>query len=226
MGRILIIDDDVNFSQVLKKRLQHHFHDDIIVYNQVTEELLNGHLWDLVFLDIEMGNINGIDIAKQLKRKQRAPLVIFVSNKEGLIHNTLEVQPFYFIRKNFLDTDINSALSLLRSIKFRIREMIQIKEDVLDIQDIIYVESSNHIVTVTMTTSKIMYRMTLEEISKLLKPYLCIRIHRSFIINMRYIDRWYSNRVILKDGLEIEIGRKFQMEAKRCYQEAKLDGFI
>lgn len=226
MGRIIIIDDDVEFSKVLKRKLQHHFPEEIAVFNTIDEEFLQTNFLDLVFLDIEMGSVNGMDVARILKRRKDAPLVIFVSNQEGLIHDTLELQPFYFIRKQYLETDLNIAMSLLKGIHFRIRESVAIGEDVYDVKDIIYLESTNHTISVVSKSGRKEYRNTLDVLAKQLSPYLCIRVHRSFIINMRYIERFYSHYITLITGEHIEVGRKFQAEAKKAYQEAKLDGYI
>lgn len=219
MGRIVSIDDDVNFSLCLQEKLRSYVKDEVLLFNNFDIEALENYILDLVFLDIDMNTINGIDVAKELNKRKDLPIIIFVSNQEGLIHDSLVVQPFYFIRKQYLEEDLHSAFALLATTKFRTSMKVKIGTDIINIQDMIYVESRNHHITVYTKTTTYQYRMTLTDVADILSSYQCVRIHRSYIVNMHYIERWYSTRVVLINKIEIEIGRKYQLEAKRRYQE-------
>lgn len=226
MGKILVIDDDIQFGEVLREKLQDKFDDEVKVFDEVDYDVLNQYAVDLVFLDIEMGIVNGVDVAKVLRKRKDNPIIIFVSSKEGMIHNSLGAQPFYFVRKESLDMDLNSAFSLLKSANFRVSKKVMITDQLVDLQDLNYIEAANHYLTLYMNGDPVIVRMTMDEIGKLLENDSCVRIHRSYIVNLLAIDHWYRNRVILKDGKELEIGRKYQTEARHAYQEAKLSGHI
>lgn len=226
MGYIISIDDDFNFSLYLKKKLKMYFSDEILIFNKVDFKVLDTYVLDLVFLDIEMNDVNGIEVAKQLKMRKDVPVIIFVSNKEGLIHSSLSVQPFYFVRKNHLDKDLYNAFSLLSATQFRTTSIVRIGKEILDVTDIIYVESHSHDSFIHTKNGIYQQRIALEKVAMILLTYQCLRVHRSFIINVKYIDKWCTTKVVMTNGIEIEIGRKFQEKARRSYQDMKLKGIV
>lgn len=226
MGQIISIDDDLNFSLQLKEKLKTYFMDEILIFNKVDFDVLDTYVLDLVFLDIEMNDINGIEVAKKLKMRKDMPIIIFVSNREGLIHASLEVQPFYFVRKNHLDKDLDNAFCLLSAIKFRSDSMVKIGKEILDAKDIIYVESHSHNSIIHTKNGEYQQRVSLEKVAMILTTYQCLRIHRSFVVNVKYIEKWCATKVIMANGIEIEIGRKFQGVAKKKYQNMLLTGVL
>ncbi|MFV0393973.1 MAG: LytR/AlgR family response regulator transcription factor [Coprobacillaceae bacterium] len=228
MGKIIILDDDKQFSEILKEKVKPFFkeNEEIVIFEDFHKEYFETNEIELVFLDIEMGVVNGIDVAKEIRLVKNNPIIIFVSSKEGLIHNTLEVQPLYFIRKTKLDEDIKSAFSLLRTVNFRGDDTIEVGGVIIKINDILYIESSDHKITFQLKDDKFTCRGTLESMEKQLEEYHFVRSHRSFVLNVRQVDRHYRSKVILKTGEKIDIGRKYQEAIKAKYREVRLSGII
>lgn len=228
MGKVAIIDDDKQFANVLKLKIEPFFktHGDIIVFDSFDKKYFQKHNISIVFLDIEIGVVNGIHVAKEIRQLENSPIIIFVSNKDGLVHNTLEVQPLYFIRKTKLEEDVTKALSLLRTVSFRENDTIDVGGTIIKIKDILYIESSDHKITFNTIDNKLTCRGTLESMVEQLEDYYFVRAHRSYVLNIRQIERHYSSRVILKTGQTIEIGRRYQQGIKTKYREVKLNGII
>ena len=98
---IAIVDDDVDFSselqQYVKKfieRLYTRYEIDIINNNFFNNTL--DKTYDIVFLDIDLKEINGINIGKKLLVSEANPIIIFVSSRDDLVFSSLSVRPFYF----------------------------------------------------------------------------------------------------------------------------------
>ena len=73
---------------------------------------------DLVFLDIEMPEMNGIDTGRAIKDVNEEIEIVFVSNKEDQVFNALRLRPFGFVRKSEFFKDLNDVLkSYLKKIK-------------------------------------------------------------------------------------------------------------
>ena len=70
--------------------------------------------FDIVFLDIEMPGIDGISVCRKIREVAPQTIVVFVSNKEELVFQTFEVQPFRFIRKSELKEVVTSLVDLRR----------------------------------------------------------------------------------------------------------------
>lgn len=228
MGKIVILDDDRKFAELLKEKIKPFFKegDLLMICQEFDRRHFEDNEIDLVFLDIEMGVVNGINVAKELKKLKCSPIIIFVSNKEGLVHNTLEVQPLYFIRKTKLDQDIKSAFSLLRNAHFRKDDTIVAGGVVIKINEILYIESSDHKITIYLNGDSYTFRGTLDSMVKQLEEYHFVRAHRSFVLNVRQVDRHYRNSVVLKTGEKIDIGRKYQDAVKEKYREVRLSGIL
>ena len=97
---ILICDDNTAFAMQLQKDINEYFHNPNMITNVITDHFdqIEG-TYDVIFMDIELNDKNGIEIAKYHKDKHNC-LVIFTSSHENLVFNTFQVEPFQFIRKN------------------------------------------------------------------------------------------------------------------------------
>lgn len=225
--RVGIIDDDVAFSLMLQKRLEADLGYHASIYNGENIKEVKQAVLDLLFLDIEIGeDISGIAIAKEIHSWTRRPLVIFISNSDDLMHTSFEAQPLYFIRKTRIEEDLVKAYSILDEIKFYSNDQIEFVGHSLPVSEIRYVDSSDHKVTFHLREGNIVCRATLAAVEDALNDYSFVRIHRSYVINLREVARHFSDRVILKDGKEIDIGRKYYPSFKEIYKEAKLNGLL
>lgn len=111
---ILICDDNTAFAIQLQKDISKYFHNPNMNINVVTDHFdqIEG-TYDVIFMDIELNDKNGIEIAKYHKDKHNC-LVIFTSSHENLVFNTFQVEPFQFIRKNHYDYDKNIVFKQLK----------------------------------------------------------------------------------------------------------------
>ena len=108
--KVLILDDDINCIGLLKNIISEYFDDVEYVLNDYYEKC------DIYFLDIDLDNVNGIDIAKEIKKINPNSLLVFVSHREDLIFDALETFPYSFIRKSQLDKDMDNVLNKVKEI--------------------------------------------------------------------------------------------------------------
>ena len=231
MYQAVIVDDEEDVLQSTKAMLAEQFNKEntAVAFDFFTkgEDFLsmfeeNFH-YDIIFLDIEMPGIDGISLCRRIRQISKDSLVIFISNKEELVFQTFEVQPFRFIRKSEL-TDLCPSLvdSIIKELKRRSPQTFTITEsggDVFsfDARNILYVEAQRKeckIVTARKSTSIKMKFMDLEEV---LKRYHFIRIHRSFLVNMDYIFRITKTSVILTNDEELPISRGSSNDLKQVF---------
>lgn len=232
---IAICDDDLNFRNLLEKHLKTYFEERSMSLNffhfSCGEILLKEDLlFDLVFLDIEMGLINGIDTGKELKRRNPHNIIFVITSYEGYLDDAFKINAFRFLSK---------PLNILRLYKALDDAMELIKNDIIVFcdtktgvnvrictKDIIYIEIEKRktkIVTVNGTyysTEKIaVWKNKLNGIS-----FVCP--HSSYIVNLDYsINHTRSLLVlakkdlngIIKETYEITIAPKRQAEIKRMF---------
>ncbi len=177
--------------------------------------MLSQHFrFDIVFLDIEMPGIDGISVCRKIREIAPETIVVFVSNKEELVFQTFEVQPFRFIRKSELKEVVASLVdALLTEINRRSPQIIILQEptggDVFsfDIRTILYIEAQRKDCKIVTIKSESVARIKLSDFEIKLKPYGFIKTHRSYLVNPQHIAQIKRNCVLLENCLEIPISR-------------------
>lgn len=106
---IAICDDEINDITILKKYISRYNvetdnnNNNIVVSSFLSaKELLldySNNRYDVVLLDIEMPDINGMDLAKQLRETADDPFIVFTTSCPEYMHESFEVQPFQFLTK-------------------------------------------------------------------------------------------------------------------------------
>lgn len=186
---------------------------------------------DVLFLDIQMPDITGIEFLKTLEHK---PLVVFTTAYAEHALQGFELDVADYLLKPF---DFNRFLKSINKITQRLKvepdsrpseksEFIFIKDGAkqvkIPLSSIQYIKGSREYVTVVMTDKKIMSLQTMRSMEELL-PDDFIRIHNSFIISLAAVDTIYKNK--LQVGGEIfPIGityKKKVFEAFERYYPAK-----
>ena len=151
-----------------------------------------------LFLDIEMPEINGIDF-------------IFVTNMDHLVYDVSRIAPFGFVRKSKLHPEIVDALNRLFKIvnKHNKSLLIQNPEGIYKVKldSILWASIYRNIIEIHTTNGTIQTRSTLKSFLLQL-PECFLKINKSFIINMNYVDELHLTTVVMVDKQEIPINSR------------------
>ena len=223
--QIAVCDDEEEFCQKIKNSLEKTVsNDDEIKYFNNGIELLN-HMrkdnFDIVYLDIEMPSMNGIETAEQLLQINRGILIIFVSSYSCYISKAFKLDAFQFLIKEFADeNEIISEYSRAKE-KFRIEHYLySIKKKEETINTIAYIESKNrHLYAVTIDGQEHEFRSKMNDEEKKLKAFNFVRIYESVLVNMIYIRRIDSSSLTLKYhiGKQLPISRRYKESLMNKY---------
>lgn len=83
------------------------------------------------------------------------------------------------------------------------------------VRDIVYLEARRNYCQVSLADgNSLSLSMPMNEVHEYLPPRLFKRVHRSFVVNLEHVDTYIGNRVILKGGKEISIGREYKMKVQ------------
>lgn len=213
--KIAICDDELIFREQLKKELEAYYCslDVLIVSTCSGEELLTAcekAQFDLIFLDIEMPGQNGLEVAKCLQIKNEKSKIIFLTSHTELAMDGYEVQAFRFLGKPVNRKKLYEALEAFeKSIQKEVR--IAITEDgvlhYLSSEEIRYIESQNVYLNIVMQEKEHRIRKKLKEIINDLPTEMFVMIHRSYIVNMKYIRSFEGNQVVLDDGTILPVSK-------------------
>ncbi|MFH1853258.1 MAG: LytTR family DNA-binding domain-containing protein [Candidatus Neomarinimicrobiota bacterium] len=219
----LIIDDEAPARRVIQKYLE-----DVPGVTVAAEcrnafealEALHEHHPDLIFLDINMPKLSGLDFLRTLSRP---PLVIITTAYREHAIDGFDLDVVDYLHKPFA---LDRFLKALQKARARLApqpaetivkpaepaktedQFIFVKEDKkvvrVDLKDILYLESVGDYVRVVTGRKALVTYMSLKKMADLLSPLLFPRIHKSYIVNIAHIDSIADNRVrVREDSLPI-----------------------
>ncbi len=185
-------------------------------------EVLSKNSVDVIFTDINMPDLNGLDFVKALNYK---PLIVFTTAYSEYAVEGFKADAIDYLLKPFGYNDfLKSANKVLKQTELiknnkqsqeETQDYIFVKADYKQIKintsDILYIEGmSEYIKIFTFGNPPVITLMPLKEIEQRLKPGQFIRIHRSFIINMNMIEEYSKSGVKLKSSSTLPIGDQYR----------------
>ena len=215
--RVAICDDESYWRESLKKYLNEYEKNNHIQI--LTEYFSSGYLllqsvsdFDVIFMDYQMENLNGIETAGRIRDRNKNCIIIFVSAYPDVALDTFEVDAFRFLTKPINKEKLFRSLDdYLKAEKgqFLIFKThngnIKLKE-----ADIIYCEAvQRHTIIYTADTS---YEAptNIRNVEKMLPAGKFMRCHKSFIISFYHIRSYDNNEITLDRNYKAYIGRKYQ----------------
>lgn len=235
MTKILICDDDSVFANKLsckiRKVLDEMRRPAQIYIFQYAEEIPPKLLseCDIAILDVDFykKKYTGIDIARQIRKIQKEAIIIFVTNYPEYAPEGYEVQAFRYLLKNEIGSKLKRYLlqSFVRLSETKRYFQIPQAGDVVTISldSILYIEAQLHLVVVHMSETNAgnpttySYYSTLSSIEEELSHQGFLRIHKSYLVNMRHLQKYMSKEAVLSDGTSLKVSEKNYAEQKKKY---------
>ncbi|MCL6293828.1 LytR/AlgR family response regulator transcription factor [Jejuia spongiicola] len=220
----IIIEDEIPAQRVLKNFIGKIPNLNLVDTFKAAIEansFLNTNTADVVFLDINLPDISGLDFIKTIKKP---PAIIMTTAYPDYAANSFEldtivdylVKPFSFDR--FLKA-INKAKDRIEIPKSSNEEkevetiFLNVDKTLhkLTLNTILYIESDRNYITVVTETQKLSYIDSLKNWTTKLPENQFIQVHKSFIINRKFIDKISGNTLFIKEN-KIPIGRTYKQE--------------
>lgn len=223
---VLILDDDKRFAEKIHHDLFNRFSGicDRTSFDIITEHFENINFqskYDIAFIDIDLNHQNGIEIAKYIRQAGICTIIVFVTAHAHLVYNSLTARPFFFLRKDNYQNDLEVLFDLIDD-SFDDGYLLPIKfhgsNEVVAINEIIYVECVAHSLIIhtinkTYTDSRLL-KTFLEDTAS----YDFVQIHKSFAINLNYLLSYTANEVTLAGNNILNIGRAYKTNFLELYQ--------
>jgi two-component system, LytTR family, response regulator len=220
---VLIADDEKLSREAVKLQLKNHEQFEIVAECKNGRETLTQIVEqkpDIIFLDIQMPYMTGLEVLKQLEHEY-SPAIIIISAYDNYALKAFEIDAIDYLVKPFTDdrfqkaldkalksrnrghdqllSDKNSLVELQHLMKKMLQDeqtaALSIKDNtkisVVQTSDIIYIEAAGNYVTVFTTNKKYLHKDTLQSLEENL-PSFFIRIHKSVIVNSTHIMEFHS----------------------------------
>lgn len=234
MIHILICDDDPTFTSLLAEKIVHQPSyskrrmkvECINNPTTITSETLRKV--DILFLDIDMGSINGMKLAKHLRKHRKDAVLIFVTNYGEYAAEGYEVNAFRFLSKLKLDEKLplyfEQALAECQARSRVLSVMCQGEEVAIPLDRLIYAATANGLVEFHLDDADrpiFLGRITMHDLEQKLEEDGFLRVHKEFLVNMMYIRKLLSSGVTLQNGEKLMVSMHNYPKIKKKYMEWK-----
>ena len=166
--------------------------------------------FDILLLDIEMGAINGVELAKTVRMENDAVQMIFVTGFPDFIAEGYEVSAVHYLMKpvdrDKLFSALDRAAANLGKSERRLRVTFERRTDYVPLPKILYIEAQKQYVRIVTEGDEYRMKASLVETAAQLDEFF-FPCQRSFIVNLRHVARILPDRVVLKNGAEVPISR-------------------
>ena len=228
--KICICDDDKKIHYTIRSLINKFIDHDLlyeIVDTYTAEQLIDLHLrqntYDIIFLDIEMQKLSGIDAAEKIRTIAPKTIIIFISNFPSYVFDTFRVEALHFMVKPISELEFSNvferALTKFKSINSTISLKWQSERYVIRIDTIKYIEGYKRHITVYTKNGTYEAIGKIPDLLKELSPHGFIRTHQGFIVNMDQIKRFDSTDVVLFDETKVMISVRKRAEALQKFDK-------
>lgn len=226
--RILICDDEVRYIQPLRKCLEQYMAEHNIP-SEITETvapqkiLLSKEVYDIAFLDIQMENVDGLTLAKELRQRNRKTALFFITNYEGYQDNAMDLQALRYFKKPFepdrLIAGLDKALEYIDGAYVDVFLYSGGVQQRVLVDDILYLTLDGRKVAIQTAKSRFLVTGKLEEWIERFPHIFFRQPHKSFLVNLHHVERYAYSELQMSDGTRIPIAPKKQPEFRRIWFE-------
>lgn len=228
---IAILDKDAAFRGRLLESLTrlcgaYGFEPCINGYSNPKELEENQLPFDLLMMNTDFGEpfTDGIAWVKQQEPSSRYLHLMYVSEHEDKVFEAMETKPIAFVRKSCLETDLKKALKWYQDKLNYLPGFVIIpegrKRHVYMPDEIIYLYSNGHYIDIFLLDGeRKVVRGKMDDIEKYIGFYGFLRIHTSYLVNIKHIDNIDRKKVYLCNKTVIQPSRKYQ---KYVYEKLKI----
>lgn len=234
MFKIAICDDEKIFRENIKKYVEKYLNQKDILFEIDTfnsgKEFLNMGIemvqYEIVFLDINMDEIDGIATAKKIREYSSEMQIIFATAYIDYSLEGYKVGAVRYLLKNSINFDKSifecmdatldrmNYVALKKSFKFN-----ECERDVL-LERILYIESRLHKLEFHIMEDRLtVYTLygTLNELEKDMQEFKFLRIHQSFLVNLKHIKNIANYKLILSNNQELVVPKARYKDVKNAF---------
>ena len=228
---IAIIDDEEEWLKKEKDNIKNFYNEKKIQIDTYFsgEELLKSDIcYDLVFMDIELGEgkEDGFIILKKYQIKNKNVVLIIMTTHTEFSRKGYQVNAFRYIDKLCMKEELPEALNSVGE-RMDYNQFIEVPITGIGMQKIlcnkiIYIETNNNTVFINTTTEKLLCQERLKDIVEKIENKGFYQVHRAYLVNLKWIDKFTEQNVYLKAGETVLMSRRRYQEFKRHYFQWKM----
>lgn len=181
--------------------------------------------FDIIFLDIEMEGMNGMEVAYSIRKKNSEVDIVFVTVMPDYVFEGYKVSAVRYIMKKELEKSLPECLAdIIKKRKCNGYKMefpfVGGNRSIL-LNDILYIESKSHKLQFTRKGGILYMYGKISALESKIKDYNFVRCHQSFLVNLEHIEQINNYWICLSDGSEIPASRPRYSEVKQQFLQYK-----
>ena len=220
---IAVVDDEKAIREHVCALIEEQQPGSVIEAYATGEELLaSGKRFDIVFLDIQMDGMNGIEAARELRERQEDTVLIFITGVKEYVFDALDLYAFHYLLKPIDEGKFAEVLQRAAGEAKKKKEkkclFIRTRNLTLDQSDILYIESRAKKLEIHTTGADktIEIYAAMDELEGQLGEDF-YRCHRAYIVNMAQITEYDNESITLTNGDKVYLAKKKYGEFVKAY---------
>lgn len=227
MLHIVVCDDEAAFGEDMVRRIEGlpDFSPRSMRIACLTDpEALAEAPCDLLFLDIDLGRANGIEVARRLRRTRPDTVLIFVTNYKEYAPEGYEVNAFRYLAKGELDSKLPAYFEDALAVCCARRKTLEVvcggEPVAVALPSLVYIEShgrDQHLYLRGAPRDHLVTHTTLAQLEGTLAQEGFLRLHKSYLVNMAYLDTLQSTGARLTDGTLLPVSARSYHTSKQRF---------
>jgi len=194
---------------------------------EIVEKIVKGQRFDIIFMDIEMKTVDGIEAAMQIRKLDKGVQIIYVTSHDEYMREAFDVAPIGFVSKPITWKEVEprflNALNYVKTQDAYYRFQFYKSHYQVPVRDIIYFQSHLRNLDVVCEKEKFPQYAKMSEAERQLGSCNCefLRIHRSYLVNRRYIKKYGYDHIILQNDEKLPIGKSYIKIVQKIFLKHK-----
>lgn len=226
--KIAICDDDKDFCGIeqesIKSIFKKYFENEDCetdVFNEGDElvEAYNKKQYDMLFLDLELGEKNGFDVAEKIVLINSNVIIIFVTSHDNLVYEAFKFRPLGFIVKSHFEKEFSRMMRKIIEKLIESRQVIEVGGRQFYTDSIISISSFQRKIYIKSAKGVIALNDTYNKYVEMLEKYGFIEASKGVLVNMKYINHIEEDVLVMYDKEKIAISRRKKKNITLRYED-------
>ncbi len=234
MLKIVVCDDEKVIVRQVSDMIKKHLPDCEIDEFLSGKDLLSAKKdFDIFFLDIQMEQQNGIEVARELREYDENAVIIFITGAKEYVFEAFDVAALHYLLKPVDEEKLKEVLDrAVRNVwKKTDKEKKQLfiktrgKNITLNVDDILYLENEMRKIAAHTKMETITFYGVMSEIEKLLGTGF-YRCHRGYLVNMAYVSEYDTDNILLNNGEKVYLSKDRYQDFVKQYMRYLRNGGV
>jgi len=236
--KVGICDDNPLQVELIKKYVRKYdWKDDLCVLDSTNPDdfldLVKATIPHVVFLDIDMGKVNGIDLGEAIRKIDKNIVIVFITAYEKYAYEAYQTRAFHYLMKTILTEEFNEVLDeviahikLLNTQLVNSNFVVKTKKETVcfECDDIYYFEKIGHKIRVCAESRDVFFYDNFCTLIEVIDPKYFVRCHQGYIVNIGKVRGLKNKTLFLSNDFELPVSRTYMSNIRLVLNDKLFSG--